>query len=102
MSSTSTVSDEAGLTHAVGERQVHGHTERRLDARLIARGGGAFVVWLAVFVPYHSQYPATGVGCIALTIAAAIWIAAVRSAQSTVPPPIGIGHSTAIGSFTGL
>jgi exopolysaccharide biosynthesis polyprenyl glycosylphosphotransferase len=102
MATTSTVSDEAALTHAVQERQAPGRIEGRLDARLIARGGGALAIWLAVFVPYYSQRPLTAACVAALTIVAAIWIAAVRSAQSTVPLPVGIGLSTAIGSFTGL
>ena len=102
MATTSTVSDEAALTPAVDTRQVHGRTEGLLDARLIARGGGALAVWLAVFVPYLSQRPLTGAGFAVITVAAGIWIAAVRSAQTTVPPPVGIGLATAIGSFTGL
>jgi exopolysaccharide biosynthesis polyprenyl glycosylphosphotransferase len=102
MSSTTTVSDEATLTRVAAARQIRGHAEFRLDARLVARAGGAVVVWLAVFVPYLSQRPLTGAGLGATTIAAAIWTAAIKSAHSSVPGPVGAGLSTAIGTFTGL
>jgi exopolysaccharide biosynthesis polyprenyl glycosylphosphotransferase len=100
VSSTSAVNEDT-LARAEA-RRLHGDAAFRLDARLVARAGGALVVWLAVFVPYLSQRPLSGSGLAAITTAAAIWIVAIRSAQSSIPAPVGTALSTAIGSFTGL
>ena len=102
MSSASTVGEETALTPVIEPRVGHGYTERLLDAKLIARTGGALVIWLAVFVPHVSQRPVTAAGLAAITVAAAIWSAAIRSALATAQGAVGRCLSIAIGSFTGL
>jgi exopolysaccharide biosynthesis polyprenyl glycosylphosphotransferase len=103
MSSTTTISEEATLTRAAEERlPVRAHTESPLDTKLVARVGGALVIWLAVFVPSVSQRPVTATGLIATTIAAAIWSATIRSAHASAQNAVGTGLSTAIGALTGF
>jgi exopolysaccharide biosynthesis polyprenyl glycosylphosphotransferase len=102
MSSTSTVGEEAALGRMDRKGHVPGYAASRLDARLIARAGGATTVWLAALIPYLAQRPLSAAGLASITIAAAIWTAAIRSAQSSVPAPIGTAFMTAVGTFTGL
>jgi exopolysaccharide biosynthesis polyprenyl glycosylphosphotransferase len=104
MALSSTVADEAAPTtlEATAPAQLHRQAGRLPDVKFVARIGGALVVWLAVFVPYISQRPLAGAGLAAITIAAAIWTAAIRSAHATAHGTVGTGLSTAIGSFTGL
>lgn len=120
MSSTSTVEEEAVLTRlgeqsstsAVGEEAVlaslaeQPHARRqsgpKLDARVVARAGGLAAVWVAVFVPALSQRPPTATGLAALTLVAAIWAVAIRSAHAAIQCAVGTGLSTAVGTVTGL
>ena len=104
MSSSSSLIEEAALTTvaAAAPQQLHRQAGRRPDVKFVARIGGAFVVWLAVFVPCVSQRPVTGAGLAALTIAAAIWAAAIRSAYAAAQGTVSTGLSAAIGTFTGL
>jgi exopolysaccharide biosynthesis polyprenyl glycosylphosphotransferase len=101
MSSTSTVSEEAALT-GLAERSGGAHLRSPLDARIVARAGGALVVWLAVFVPALSQRPFSGLGVAAITLVAAIWVAAIRSAQTAAQCAVGTALSSAVGALTGL
>jgi exopolysaccharide biosynthesis polyprenyl glycosylphosphotransferase len=103
-STSSTLADEAALTTVEPEAlpDLHRWAGRLPDVRFVAGAGGAVVVWLAVFVPYVSQRSTTGAGLAAVTIVAAIWIAAIRSAYAAAQGTVGTGLSAAIGSFTGL
>jgi exopolysaccharide biosynthesis polyprenyl glycosylphosphotransferase len=104
MPSSSTLADEAALTTVEPEAlpQLDRWAGHLPDVKFVAGIGGAVVVWLAVFVPYVSQRPTTGAGLAAVTIVAAIWIAAIRSAYAAAQSTVGTGLSAAIGSFTGL
>jgi exopolysaccharide biosynthesis polyprenyl glycosylphosphotransferase len=102
VSSSTTVTEEAVLTRVAASAQLRGHAARPLDVRLVARVGAALAVWLAVFVPYTSQRPVTGASLAAITVAAAIWTAAIRSAHATAHAAVGAGVSTAVGTFAGL
>jgi exopolysaccharide biosynthesis polyprenyl glycosylphosphotransferase len=101
MSSTSTVSEEAALAR-LAEGPGCAHRGSALDARVVARAGGALVVWLAVFIPTLSQRPPSGVGVAAITLAAAIWVVAIRSAQAAAQCTVGTTLSSAVGTLTGL
>lgn len=101
MSSTSTVSEETALTR-LAERPARVQLGSPLDARVVARAGGALVIWLAVFVPALSQRPPSAVGVAAITLAAAIWVAAIRSAQAAAQCTVGTALSSAVGALTGL
>ena len=102
MSSTSAASQESVLTQAAEPSRVREHAATRLDTRLIARAGGVFAVWLALFVPYLAQRPLTWAGLASITVAASLWSAAIRSAQSSIPAPLGTSLATAVGTFTGV
>jgi exopolysaccharide biosynthesis polyprenyl glycosylphosphotransferase len=104
MSSSSSLVEEAALTTvtAAVPQQLHQQAGRLADVKFVARIGGAVVVWLAVFVPCVSQRPVTGAGLAAVTIVAAIWAAAIRSAYADAQSTVSTGLSAAIGTFTGL
>lgn len=104
MALSNTATDEAAVTTVQVEvpAQVHGPAGRLPSVRFVARTGGAAVVWLAVFVPYLSQRPVTGAGLAAITLVAAIWTAAIRSACAGTECTVGTGLSAAVGTFTGL
>jgi exopolysaccharide biosynthesis polyprenyl glycosylphosphotransferase len=103
MALSSTTADEA-LTTVEGAvpAQLHGPARCLPGVKSVARAGGAGVVWLAVFMPYLSQRPVTGAGLAAITILAAIWTAAIRSAYAGAQCTVGTGLSAAVGTFTGL
>jgi exopolysaccharide biosynthesis polyprenyl glycosylphosphotransferase len=104
MSSSSSLADEAALTTvaAAAPKQLLGQAVGLPDVKFVARIGGAVVVWLAIFVPCVSQRPITGAGLAAVTIVAAIWAAAIRSACAAAQGTVSTGPSAAIGTFTGL
>jgi exopolysaccharide biosynthesis polyprenyl glycosylphosphotransferase len=104
MSSSSSLVEKAALTTvaAAAPQQLHRQARRLPDVKFVARIGGALVVWLAIFVPCVSQRPVTGAGLAAVTIVAAIWIAAIRSACAAAQGTVSTGLSAAIGTFTGL
>jgi exopolysaccharide biosynthesis polyprenyl glycosylphosphotransferase len=104
MSSSSSLVEEAALTTvaAAAPQQLHRQAARLPDVKFVARIGGALVVWLAVVVPCVAQRPVTGAGLAAVTIAAAIWAAAIRSAYAAAQGTASTGLSAAIGTFTGL
>jgi exopolysaccharide biosynthesis polyprenyl glycosylphosphotransferase len=99
-----TSANEAALptVEAAAPPQLHLHAGRLPDVKFVARTGGPLVVWLAVFVPYIVSRPVTNAGLAAVTIVAAIWIAALRSANAAAQGSVGPGLSAVIGSFTGL
>jgi exopolysaccharide biosynthesis polyprenyl glycosylphosphotransferase len=99
-----TLANEASITtvEAASHSQLHRLEGRLPDVKFVARTAGAMVVWLAVFVPYVSQRPVTGAGLAAVTIVAAIWTAAIRSAYAAGQGAVGTGLSAVIGSFTGV
>jgi exopolysaccharide biosynthesis polyprenyl glycosylphosphotransferase len=101
MSSSSTVSEEAALTR-LAERPGRAQLGSPLDARVVARAGGSLLVWIAVFVPALSQRPPSGLGLMAITLAAAIWVAAIRSAQAAAQCTVGTALSSGVGTLTGL
>jgi exopolysaccharide biosynthesis polyprenyl glycosylphosphotransferase len=104
MSSSSSLAEKGALTAvaAAAPEQLHRRAGRLPNVKFVAGIGGALVVWLAVFVPYLSQRPVTGAGLAAVTIAAAIWIGAIRSAHAAAQGTVGTGLSAMIGGFTGL
>jgi exopolysaccharide biosynthesis polyprenyl glycosylphosphotransferase len=103
MALSSTTTDEALTTVEVPvPAQLHGAAGRLPGVKFVARAGGAAVVWLAVFIPYLSQRPVTGAGLAAITILAAIWTAAIRSAYAGAQCTVGTVLSAAVGTFTGL
>jgi exopolysaccharide biosynthesis polyprenyl glycosylphosphotransferase len=101
MSSASTVGEERVLS-GLAERQARAQLESKLDVRVVARAGGLAVVWLAVFFPTLSQRPPTAMGLAAITLAAAIWTVAIRSAHAAAQCTVGTGLSTGVGTLTGL
>jgi exopolysaccharide biosynthesis polyprenyl glycosylphosphotransferase len=74
----------------------------REAARLVAHAGRAAVVWLSVLVPYASQRPLTPSGVLAISLVAAIWVAALSRAFAAGYRTIGVGLPATIGSCTGL
>jgi exopolysaccharide biosynthesis polyprenyl glycosylphosphotransferase len=104
MSSSSSLVEEAALTTvaATAPQQLHRQARRLPDVKFLARIGAALVVWLAIFVPCVSQRPVTGAGLAAVTIVAAIWTVAIRSAYAAAQGTASTGLSAAIGAFTGL
>jgi exopolysaccharide biosynthesis polyprenyl glycosylphosphotransferase len=104
MSSSSSLVEEAALTTvaAAAPPQLHRQAGRLPDVKFLARIGAALVLWLAIFVPCVSQRPVTGAGLAAVTIVAAIWSAAIRSACAAAQGTVSTGLSAAIGTFTGL
>jgi exopolysaccharide biosynthesis polyprenyl glycosylphosphotransferase len=104
MATTSTSVEEAALAPAEAgfPVELRPRAGRPWSVKLVAVGGGAAAVWLAVFVPYFSQRPFTGAGLAAVTVVTTIWTAALRTAFAASPGTIGTGLPAAIGSFTGL
>jgi exopolysaccharide biosynthesis polyprenyl glycosylphosphotransferase len=104
MSSSSSLIEEAALTTvaAAAPQQLHRQAGRLPDVKFVAGIGAALVVWLAIFVPCVSQRPVTGASLAAVTIVAAIWTAAIRSANAAAHGTVSAGLSAAIGTFTGL
>jgi exopolysaccharide biosynthesis polyprenyl glycosylphosphotransferase len=102
MSSTSTVGEEAVLTGLAEPRPVRRQLEAKLDARVVARAGALAVVWLAVFIPALAQRTPTAMGIAAITLVAAIWTVAIRSAHAAAQCTVGTGLSTGVGTLTGL
>jgi exopolysaccharide biosynthesis polyprenyl glycosylphosphotransferase len=104
MSSSSSLVEEAALTTvaAAVPEELHRQAGRLPDVKIMARIGSALVVWLAIVVPCVSQRPLTGAGLAAVTIVAAIWTAAIRSACAAAQGTVSTGLSAAIGTFTGL
>jgi exopolysaccharide biosynthesis polyprenyl glycosylphosphotransferase len=101
MSATSTVREE-GITRLAEQPRVREQSRPKLDARIVARAGGLAAVWLAVFVPVLSQRPPTMTGLGAITLVAAIWAVAIRSAHAGVQCTVGTALSTGLGTLTGL
>ena len=101
MSSASTVGEETVLS-GLAERQARAQLGSNLDVKVVARAGGLAVIWLAVFFPVLSQRPPTAMGLAAITLAAAIWTVAIRSAHAAAQCTVGTGLSTGVGSLTGL
>jgi exopolysaccharide biosynthesis polyprenyl glycosylphosphotransferase len=69
---------------------------------LIAVGGRAVVVWLAVAVIATAVRPLDTGGLLAVTLAAAIWLMSLRAASAGAPFTLGPRVPAAIGAFTGL
>jgi len=92
----------ATLQRAVAPGEIAREPARPNGVKLVALTGGAAVVWLAVSVPYLSQRAVTGLGLVAITLLAAVWIVTLRSAFAAGKGTIGTGLSAAIGSGTGL
>jgi exopolysaccharide biosynthesis polyprenyl glycosylphosphotransferase len=105
MAVSSTPVEEAAvatLQGAVASGEIAREPARLDGVKLVALTGGAAVVWLAVSVPYLSQRAVTGLGLVAITLLATIWIVTLRSAFAAGRGTIGTGLSAAIGSGTGL
>jgi len=105
MAISSTPVEEAAvatLQGAVASGEIAREPARLDGVKLVALTGGAAVVWLAVSVPYLSQRAVTGLGLLAITLLAAIWIVTLRGAFAAGKGTIGTGLSAAIGSATGL
>ena len=102
MSPTTTVGEEAALTGLAERHQARRQLGSTVDARVVARAGGLAVVWLAVFIPALTQRPPAATGLAAITLVAAIWTLAIRSAHAATQCTVGTGLSTGVGTLTGL
>jgi exopolysaccharide biosynthesis polyprenyl glycosylphosphotransferase len=68
---------------------------------LIASGGRLAVVWLAATIVAAADRPLSTEGVLAVTLAAGVWHAALRSAFASLPYTLGILPTTAVGTVTG-
>ena len=69
---------------------------------LIAHCGRAIVVWLAVAMIAAGDRPLDSHGLLGVSVAAAIWLVALRTASAASPYVLGPWVPAAIGSTTGL
>ena len=53
--------------------------------RLVADGGRAALIWFSLVLLYGSQQPLTQGALLSLTVAAMVWLAALRSASLAQP-----------------
>jgi exopolysaccharide biosynthesis polyprenyl glycosylphosphotransferase len=67
-------------------------------ARVVAEGGQALLIWFSLFVVYGGQRPLSQAGLVAVTVAAAIWLVALRFPG--VPGCNVLGRAVAVGVGT--
>ena len=83
------------------------HHRPRIDlTRAVADGGQVLLIWLSLFVVYGGQRPLSQAGFVAVTIAAGIWLVAVRCPALpgcnvlTRTVAIGVGTSAGLVAVT--
>jgi exopolysaccharide biosynthesis polyprenyl glycosylphosphotransferase len=74
----------------------------RISRRAIAATGRAIVVWLAVAMIATAHHPMEANGLFGVSLAAAIWLVALRAAAARAPYVLGPAAPAAIGSAAGL
>ena len=74
----------------------------RLSSRLIAAGGRYVLVWLSLAMIAAADRPLGAGGLVAVSLAAAVWLANIRVAFAGVPYALGPGVPSMIGTATGL
>ena len=74
----------------------------RRSRPLLAMGGRAVVVWMAVCVIATAARPLDTRGLLAVTIVAAIWLIGLRAASAGAPFALGPRVPAAVGAMTGL
>jgi exopolysaccharide biosynthesis polyprenyl glycosylphosphotransferase len=74
----------------------------RTSRQMIAAGGRAMIVWLALAVIAASQHELGTAGLLAVTLAAAIWLISLHAANASAPYTLGPWVPAAIGTVTGL
>jgi lipopolysaccharide/colanic/teichoic acid biosynthesis glycosyltransferase len=74
----------------------------RISRSLIAICGRVVVVWLAVAMIAGAHRPLDADGLLGVSVAAAIWLVALRAASAGSPYVLGQSVPAAIGSTTGL
>ena len=72
------------------------------SSRLIAAGGRYALIWLSVAIIAAAEHPLDTGGLVAVSLAAALWLATLRAAFAGVPYALGPGVPTLIGTTTGL
>jgi exopolysaccharide biosynthesis polyprenyl glycosylphosphotransferase len=75
---------------------------RRITRSAIALTGRAVLIWLAIAVIASAHRSLGAEALLGVSIAAMIWVAALRSAAAGAPYVLGAGVPAAIGSLTGL
>ena len=69
--------------------------------RAVADGGEALLIWFSLFVVYGGQRPLSQAGLVAVTVAAGIWLVAVRCPAlpgcNVLPRLVAIGVGTSAG-----
>jgi lipopolysaccharide/colanic/teichoic acid biosynthesis glycosyltransferase len=73
-----------------------------ISRAIIADSGRVIVVWLGVAVIAAADRPLDAAGLIGVSVAAAIWFVALRTASAGAPYVLGRWVPAAIGSTTGL
>jgi lipopolysaccharide/colanic/teichoic acid biosynthesis glycosyltransferase len=68
----------------------------------IVRAGRVGIIWLALAVIAGAAHPLDGGRLLAVTLAAAIWLVALRTAFANAPAALGPWVPAAVGSTTGL
>jgi len=74
----------------------------RLSRCAIASTGRLLVIWLAVAMIATAHRPMDGAGFLGVSLAAAIWLVALRAAAARAPYALGPTAPAAIGATTGL
>jgi exopolysaccharide biosynthesis polyprenyl glycosylphosphotransferase len=74
----------------------------RLGSRLVAAAGRYVLIWLAVAIVAAADEPRDVGDLAAVSLAAAVWLGALRAAFAGVPYALGPGIPTLIGTATGL
>jgi lipopolysaccharide/colanic/teichoic acid biosynthesis glycosyltransferase len=74
----------------------------RVGRCVIAATGRVVVIWLAIAMIASAHRPLDADDLVGVSIAAAIWIVAVRAASAGAPYVLGAGVPAGIGSTTGL
>jgi len=74
----------------------------RLGSRLVAAGGRYVLVWLSVAIVGAADHPLDAGDLAAASLAAAVWLGALRAAFAGVPYALGPGVPTLIGTTSGL
>jgi exopolysaccharide biosynthesis polyprenyl glycosylphosphotransferase len=71
-------------------------------AQVVGEVGQAALIWFSLFVIYGSQRPLSQAGLLGITVAAGVWLAALRSAA--IPGRLVLGRAVAssVGAMAGL
>ena len=74
----------------------------RLGSRLVAAGGRYVLIWLSLAIFGAADHPLDAGDLAAVSLAAAVWLGALRAAFAAVPYAVGPGIPSLIGTTTGL